>query len=356
MVVEPESLCWVEGRKVQHRDGSTWADTFGQFPALEFAVTDGGLGLQKGLDLVRAERLSAEDDRPLVQGLDVFHTLREARRAIRAGWRRASEALDQAEAAQRVVERFRRRGEPAQAPGGVAGRAWRKAEQLWDQAQAVETAWEQVKPALDLWTAEGQLQTRAQAEARIAAALPQLVGPDWARIRRLLRRRETLAFLDQVHERLARLKLEPETLQLILNSEGLKRRRPHPEDTTPSAAAARGLALVRTVQLAKTDPSWQVHVSQVRQILRTACRASSLVECLNSVARMQQSRHRRMTQGLLDLKRLYWNLRPFRTGRRRGRTPYELLGLKLPALSWWELLKLPPEQFQQQLSAERLVA
>jgi hypothetical protein len=28
------------------------------------------------------------------------------------------------------------------------------------------------------------------------------------------------------------------------------------------------------------------------------------VECVNSVARMQQARHRKMTQGLLDLKRL----------------------------------------------------
>jgi hypothetical protein len=29
------------------------------------------------------------------------------------------------------------------------------------------------------------------------------------------------------------------------------------------------------------------------------------VECLNSVLRMQQARHRRMTQPMLDLKRLY---------------------------------------------------
>jgi len=356
MAVECESLCWLEGRKVARRDGAAWAETFGGFPALEFAVTDGGMGLRKGLDLVREQRLSTSDNRPLVQGLDVFHTMCEASRAIRAGWRRASEALDKAAEAQRVCERFRRRGQPANGPGGAAGRAWRKAEQLWDHAQAVETAWQQIKPALELWTSDGQLQTRAQAEARIAAVLPQLVGPDWARICRLLQRRETLAFLDQVHERLARLNLEPSTLQLILHLEDLRRRRPHPEDESPQAAAARGLACVRTVQLSKTDPSWQTHVRQVRQILRTTGRASSLVECINSVARMQQSRHRRMTQGLLDLKRLYWNLRPFRTGHRKGRTPYERVGLSLPAVSWWELLKMPPEQLPQQLSAPGVAA
>ena len=57
------------------------------------------------------------------------------------------------------------------------------------------------------------------------------------------------------------------------------------------------------------------------------------MECVNGVARMQQARHRRMTQGLLDPKRLYWNLRRFRTGRRKDRTPYGMPGLRLPELS-----------------------
>ena len=35
---------------------------------------------------------------------------------------------------------------------------------------------------------------------------------------------------------------------------------------------------------------------------------------------MQQARHRKLTQGLLDLKRWYWNQKPFRTGRRKGKT------------------------------------
>ena len=97
-------------------------------------------------------------------------------------------------------------------------------------------------------------------------------------------------------------------------------------------------------------------VTQVRQVLRQAWRSSSLVECLNSVARMQQSWHRRMTQGLLPLKRLYWNCRSFRTGRRRKQTPYGLLGMQLPTSDWWELLRLPPEQLRQQLSAHRVAA
>ncbi len=76
-------------------------------------------------------------------------------------------------------------------------------------------------------------------------------------------------------------------------------------------------------------------------MLRQAVRASSAVECLNSVLRMHQSRHRTVTQGLLDLKRLYWNCRAFREGKRRGRCPYEHLGLKLPSYRFWDLLGMP---------------
>jgi hypothetical protein len=87
----------------------------------------------------------------------------------------------------------------------------------------------------------------------------------------------------------------------------------------------------------------------VRGALSGVWRASSLVECLNSVARMQQGRHRKVTQGLLDLKRLYWNCRAFRTGRRRKQSPYGLQGLRLPTEDWWELLQLTPQELRERL-------
>ena len=57
-----------------------------------------------------------------------------------------------------------------------------------------------------------------------------------------------------------------------------------------------------------------------------------------------------------QLKRLYWNCRAFRTGRRRQKTPYGLLGVTLPTSDWWELLRLTPEQLRQQLSAPGVAA
>ena len=67
--------------------------------------------------------------------------------------------------------------------------------------------------------------------------------------------------------------------------------------------------------------------------------------------RMQQGCQKRLTPELLDLKRLYWNTHVFAAGRRKKQSPYGRLGLALPKCSWWELLKIPPEQLRQRLSA-----
>jgi hypothetical protein len=115
--------------------------------------------------------------------------------------------------------------------------------------------------------------------------------------------------------------------------------------------------LLCAVLLGKVGDVGQRASTAVRDILRGAYRASSLVECINSVLRMQQARHRKMTQGLLDLKRLYWNCHRFRTGRRRNTTPYERLGVPWPeGLRWWDVLKMTPEQLRNKLSTTKIVA
>ena len=224
-------------------------------------------------------------------------------------------------------------------------RLWRQAERLWDRATAAETAWDQARSAFAFFRPEGRLNDRAQAAAVVATTLPHLSGVAWARTRRVLLRRESFTFLDQVHARLAALGLAPDVMSALLDLEALRRQ------PWRRSAVTRAWALARTVQLTKACSAWRDEAERVRAVLRGVWRTSSLVECLNSVARMQQARHRKMTQELLDLKRLYGNLRRFRTGRRKDQTPYGLLGLKLPDLSLWEYLKLTPEQLQQQLSA-----
>ncbi|MBV8232118.1 MAG: hypothetical protein JO329_19215 [Planctomycetaceae bacterium] len=146
--------------------------------------------------------------------------------------------------------------------------------------------------------------------------------------------------------------MDPEVVWALLDLERVRRQSWCLSGTTPGSAVTRAWAwaLARTDQLAEARPDWHEPARRVRTVLRGVWRASRLVKCVNGVARMQRAWHRKMTQGLLDLKRLYWNVRRFRTGRRKDQVPYVLMGLKLPDLSSWELLKLTPNQLRQELS------
>jgi hypothetical protein len=347
MVVEPESLCWLTGRKVEARDGATWAEEFARFPALEAVVRDAGSGLGRGMKLERARRRAAGLP-DLDDSLDVFHTLREGGRALRATWGVAARALERADTAQEGFDRRGRQGQSCQGHGSPLNRLWRQAERAWDQATAAEVAWKRARSAFEIFTPEGRLNDRAQAEAVVAAALPHLGSAAWAKTRRLLLRRESFTFLDRVRRGLAELGLDPDVLSALLDLEGLCRQ------PWRLSATTRIWASVREVQLSKSCPDWGERAARVRAVLRGVWRASSLVECVNSVMRMQQARHRVMTQGLLDLKRLYWNLRRFRTGRRKDQTPYGLLGLKVPDLSFGEFLKLDPAELRKELSGQEV--
>ncbi len=337
---------------VEARDGETWAAEFARFSALGTVVRDDGSGLGKGLKLERARRRTEGISDDLEDMLDVFHMFREGGRALRKTWGAATRALERAEEAQKRLDRMGREGKPRSGHAATVSRLWRKAERLWDQAMATEKAWTLTRSAFEFFTPEGRFNDRREAQAVVAAALPSLNGPAWAKTRRLLLRRESFTFLDQAHRRLAELGLDSEVLSALLDLEGLNRQPWRLWATTPGSTATWAWALARTVQLRKAQPDWQEQARRVREVLRGVWRASSLVECVNSVARMQQARHRKMTQGLLDLKRLYWNLRCFRLGHRKDQTPYGLLGLKLPDLNFWEFLKLTPQQLQEQLSAK----
>lgn len=350
MVVEPQSLCWQSGRLVEPRDGATWAGALANLPALTPVSRDGGTGLAKGVALVNAQRQLAQQP-AIAEQADHFHLLRDGRRALRQLHGQVTRALEAADQAEATWQRLRRRGQKQSGVATLAAGRWRQAEAALDRWSVAERAWQRLQEGLGLFSAAGALNSRAQGEALVAEVLPALAGPEWAKVRRQLVRAEVFTFLDGLPAQLADLPGAAEVKQLLVRAEGLHR---HPELTQgagPGPAALRGVLLAAAVVLSLGGEPVQQLRALVRGVLRQACRASSLVEGLNSVLRMQQSRHRRLTQGLLDLKRLYWNNRCFARGRRKDHTPYELLGLSLPVRNWWELLQFSPEQLRQKLSA-----
>src|SRR5918997_2225117 len=174
MVVEPESLCWLTGRMVQARDGLTWAEEFARFPALKAVIRDDGTGLGKGLKLERARRRAAGQP-GLDDTLDVFHTLREGGRAQRATWAAAGRALEGAGAAQRDFDQRGRQGASNSGHGAPLNRLWAAAERAFARAEAAEAAWHRARAALELFTPDGRLNDRRQAEVAVTAAVPDLM-------------------------------------------------------------------------------------------------------------------------------------------------------------------------------------
>ena len=320
----------------------------GPFSRLEFAVSDAAKGIAAAVEQVAADRRGEPEPEPepaLGHGLDVFHTAREAHRVLARHWRQAEAAWAEAEAADARVARARQQGVDARGPAGPARTAWREATAALEQVERLEGAWRRAQAALELFRPNGRLNDRGTAEAEIMAALPGLAGTEWSKVRNFLRDHRSLAFLDRMHRRLESAEPRREWREAMTWRWWLRHHRPMPSD--PVMALVQGVGRERPL----TEPE-QESYDRVSAVLRDTVRASSAVECLNSVLRMQQSRHRRMTQPMLDLKRLYWNCHPFRSGPRRDACPYRSLGLELPAYGFWELLRTDPARLTQQLSAQ----
>jgi hypothetical protein len=332
-------------RAAADRKAATWDEQLVPFTHLEFAISDAAKGIAKAVAQRAAERRDDPSAPPLEHGLDVFHTAMEAHRVLARHWRRAEAIWEKAEGADAAVAAAKRRGIDARGPARAAGAAWRRATAAFEGARRQESAWGRAACALELFDRDGRLNDRTRAEAEITAALKELTGPEWSKVRNFLTDPRGLTFLDRMHRRLVAAEPRAEWREAMAWRWWLRHGR-----VGPSGAITECLrGVVRGRELGAEE---RASYERVAAVLGDPVRASSAVECINSVLRMQQSRHRRMTQPMLDLKRLYWNCRPFRSGPRKDACPYRALGLELPTYDFWELLHTDPARLTQQLSTQ----
>lgn len=357
VAVEPRSMAWILGQRARDRSGPTWAAALQEWPALEAVVADGGTGLHAGLSLVQQQR--HESGRALLEvGLDVFHTQREAQRLLRTIWSRTEGLWTKAEAADRQVQQDKQQGQDARKAAALARRAWERAIRAFLHAEAVQAAWQEITAALQVFTADGQLSAPPAAAARIARAIPRLTGADWSKVIRTLRDSRSVMFLERLHRQLSEAEPDARRRAALVRLWWLRRQRPHGKSAFVTGGAAHGAHLVQMQACTGLGSDWAEAYRRVSRVLGSTVRARSAVECMNSVIRMHQARHRSLTQPLLDRKRLYWNCREFEEGKRRGRCPYEHLGLKLPSYDLWELLQRSPEDLKlpEEVSTPELAA
>ena len=273
MLVEPESLCWLTGRMVPMRDGATWSQEFARFPALKSVVRDDGTGLGKGLKLEATDIAPPASPSSTTRSTSFTPSARGAApcgrvgpRSPRLGTRPMRPRRDWTSAAVRDDR-------------GPASPRRRTACGVGLSNSGIKH-WPPSRPGtgqvgVQFFTPEGRFNDRRQAEAVVAATLPHLSGPAWAKTRRLLQRRERFTSLDQVQQRLADLGWDPDILSALLDLEGLRRQPWRLSATAPASPSTRAWALVGTVQLAKASPDWRDQGRWVRAVFRGVWCAST---------------------------------------------------------------------------------
>jgi len=345
--IEPASMTAVFCANTADRKGETWAKHLAPFDRLEFAVSDAAKGIASAVAQVAGSRRDAASAPALEHGLDLFHTAMEAHCVLTRHWRAAEAAWEQAEAADVKVADAKRQGVDARGMAQAARAAWGKAIASFERTERLESAWGRCRAALELFHPDGRLNDRCAAFAAIAAALKDLTGPDWAKLRNFLNDPRSLTVLDRMNRRLASAEPRPRWREAMAWRWWLRHGR-------PASAANLLIGSVRATACRREgNEEERESYDRVASVLGETVRASSAVECMNSVLRMQQSRHRRMTQPMLDLKRLYWNSHPFRSGPRKDVCPYRALGLDLTTFDFWTLLQADPEELAQRLSTTR---
>ena len=243
------------------------------------------------------------------------------------------------------MEQARRQTGDTRGVATAAAAAWKAADATFARYEAAEAGWDQARRPWRVPARRPAQRSGLGAGTDRGGLAPRCRDGPGPRCVGFLQAAETLTFLDRLHRQLEEAEPDAELREAVVRLWWLRRQRPRGAHGGAIAGAGHVAHLVQQVVCQRWTRSWAEWYRRVSGVLRQTVRASSAVECMNSVLRMHQSRHRTVTQGLLDLKRLYWNSRAFREGKRRGRCPYEHLGLRLPSYDFWALLRMPvPER------------
>ena len=92
------------------RKAETWAKQLKPFEHLEFAISDAAKGIATAVAEVAQSRHEDSAASPLAHGLDVFHTVMEAKRVLTQHWRRTEAAWEKAESTAHKVTQSKQQG------------------------------------------------------------------------------------------------------------------------------------------------------------------------------------------------------------------------------------------------------
>lgn len=336
VAVEPHSTALLLLSKEEARDGDTWGVRLLETQEHGFHFTQVASDQAKGI----AAGVQAALGEDVAHQADVGHLFREVVRleaqVERTAYKTIGEetdrwhVLDSAKSERVIVARIE---------------AWETAHQKMEQALSLYEDFHVLAGELyGLFTPVGpdgvpRSRTAVQGDLEaLLSLLEEIPCPKVQELRTHLAQQQErlLSFWEDWEGRLAHLREaipQEEILQALLLEYFLRRRTP---TRATQAVLTQANVFVETHLGQQAAPLRE----QVASLLDGLVRSSALVETANSWLRPYLDTRKGASQGFLDLVRLYRNTRTYRRGKRKGHSPFELLGLSLPE-DWLALVGLP---------------
>jgi hypothetical protein len=328
VVAEPQSLAVLRVSVEAHRDEKTWAKILQPLEGIEIFASDLGKGLT-----------AAVEARGWPHQADVFHAVRILTESWAVEERHAYEAIEEEYAWERRLQKLRAEGGDSRGVATNHTLARKKTQRALERFAEIERLSQQMRSAIELCDPVGRWMTPEDRQQRLTQAMTRLEELGLARRRRVAgywRNPKLLTFAREVQKRLDALQIPPGPLA--------------PREIIDAAVAAwalaRGLlrprgaltASLRAFAASRAHPDFPALGERVASILDDTLRASSAIECLNSLWRVYQQVKKTFGTDFAYLVALHHNMHRFEEGRRRGRTPFELLGIDPGTDDWLSLI------------------
>ncbi len=347
-VVDPDSMAVGACERSQDRTGESWHAVLSNFPNLDYIISDQARGIARGIHLTRGVSGTIQHQS------DLYHFLIEVSRTTR----RLETCLEKLLKAEEEVWQDWIQGriyvKTVEKIEATVVRQLEFMEQYYQALEFLDFAFSPMTSDHEVNTRERGRQILSDVMQRLKS-LPELGLDDLVKI---LEKRGPgcLVFLDQLQRELSVIPVELGGDVVLPTNGG--------EDSQFTAEQIRELAIEEVClehamadnpshevfyaysvlwgkvrALKKLVPAFRQVVSRVRRILYHPQRASSLVECYNSILRPMQQVKKQVTQEFLWLKALHHNMKTFKQGRRKGKSPFQILGVDLGNENWIGLME-----------------
>lgn len=331
-VAEPRSMSIPILQRTDRRDAESWQVVFQELPNMERGTGDRGTGLTAGM-----RREGIEDQ------LDVFHAGREFNIPLRKLEKLLREALEKEQREQKKVDECKG---PGRRPTKPLERAKAQSDALAEDLEHFLTAKELFEQATSpfsgdhrLATVDCQLELLNQAIAELGKVKVNIKAVK--KLRGYLQRNKEamVVFTKRLWKLEVQLRDDANpwwTSRRIIAAAAWPlglceaiRRANNPDEARrlcgllPRAYELRAQALTQCENFAQVEAGLIDRLDNLE-------RASSAIESLNAKFRVVQAVKKQVNQPFLNLFALCHNLTPFeRSRKRRGRSPFEILGVRV---------------------------